>query len=230
MSKTPDFEWESLFDDEEDEAPPPATETEALPPAPESTALPADEFPVLGGDEDEVFDFFLAYEPRERGAGNEEGNSGRTLFRCSHCNLFVAGTLQEHIRSGSGCPDNEELRVRLEESSKRGGAKGGAISRDQGMHSHSFDLTHVLGKGIHGATVEQRMEWWAKAGRKAKRRAGDVEGKCTGCGMLRHTRQGKDRKWCKHTSGSKYCGIFRPLKRKREEDEEDDEEEDEEEE
>ena len=143
MSNKPIFEWESLFDDEEDEAPPPATETEALPPAPETEALPADEFPAFGGEEDEVFDYFLAYEPRERGAGNEEGNSGRTLFRCSHCNLFVAGTLQEHIRSGSGCPDNEELRVRLEESSKR----GGAISRDQGMHSHSFDLTHVLGKG-----------------------------------------------------------------------------------
>jgi len=62
----------------------------------------------------------------------------------------------------------------------------------------------------------------------AKRRAGDVEGKCTGCGMLRHTRQNKSRKWCQHISGCKYCGIFRPLKRKREEDEEEEEEEDEE--
>jgi len=140
MSKRASFEWESLFDDVEDEAMPPAPETEALAPGPETEALPADEFPVFGGEEDEVFDYFLAYEPRERGAGNEEGNSGRTLFRCSHCNLFVLGTLQEHIRSGSGCPDNVELRDRLEESSKRGGAN----SRDQGMHSHSFDLTPVL--------------------------------------------------------------------------------------
>ena len=45
---------------------------------------------------------------------------------------------------------------------------GGIAARDQGMHSHSFDLTHVLGVGIHGATQEQRLEWSVKGGIAAR--------------------------------------------------------------